>query len=97
MKRGRPRGPDIEKIKKLLFVLKQTDIIWVSQLARIARMKESTARYYINNYLYPFIEEIKPFDRDIRKFIKLRLIRLKKRDITVDDIIKFHKIKAITE
>ena len=93
MKRGRPKGPDPEKIKKILFVLKQVDMIWVSQLARIAKMKESTVRYYLDRYLYPFIEEVKPFDREIRKFLKVRIIRLKDRNVTISKILEFHKIK----
>ena len=92
-KRGRPKGPDIEKIKKLLFVLKQVDVIWVSQLARISKMRESTVRYYLNSYLRPFIEEVNPFDQEIRKFLKVRLVKLKRKDISIKDVLDSIKLR----
>ncbi|HDJ96577.1 MAG TPA: hypothetical protein ENG45_00710 [Candidatus Aenigmarchaeota archaeon] len=97
-KRGRPPGPDIAKLKRIFLVLKSVRTwIWVSQIARIAKMKESTTRYYINKYFLPFIEEMKPFDEPIRKYVKLRLVRLKNPDMKFKEIIDFHKMRANLE
>ena len=98
MRRGRPSKPDIQKMKKILLVLKKVKTwIWISQIARIARMPESTTRYYINKYFKKFLEEQKPYIEPLRKYVKFRPVRLKDPNITLEKILDFHKIKASLE
>lgn len=98
MRRGRPSKPDVQKMKKILLVLKRVKTwIWISQIARIVKMPESTTRYYLNKYFRPFLEEQKPYIEPLRKYVKFRPVRLKNPSVSLKKILEFHKIKSSLE
>ena len=66
-------GIDFNKVVKIWKVLAESpDWLHVAEIARRSGLKESTVRYYLNNYFEKFINEQK-----INETIKLRLVELK--------------------
>jgi hypothetical protein len=64
--------------------------VWIRQLGRLAKLHPYTVSRIVDSQLQPFIETQ---DFENRFNIKLRLIRLKDPNITLDKILKFHKVK----
>ncbi|MBD3262882.1 helix-turn-helix domain-containing protein [Candidatus Woesearchaeota archaeon] len=76
-KRGRPSGPDKDKIELILRALAANPQgIWVRELARLTGIKRSTLSLYINTHLQDKIEDVHD------KALPMRLICLKKEDQT---------------
>jgi len=72
-KRGRPSGPNKDKIELIISVLgANPQGLWVRELSRVTGLDKSTVSLYINTYLADKIEDVH------NKVLPMRLIRLKK-------------------
>lgn len=73
------RGPDQEKINKILNILEKAgkEGVWIRELARQSKLPFSTVYYYINNYLQ---DEVLVTDMKLglAKSSKFKIVRLRK-------------------
>lgn len=77
-KRGRPAGPDMDKIRRIINVLlNNPEGIWIRGLAKQTKLPLSTVHYYLENHLNDFITNIGAQDEE-GKYFGVRLVKLKK-------------------
>ena len=68
---GRPKGPDLEKLYKILNELKKHDHgIWIRELARRTGLKKSTVSLYLKEHVPNEIEVVHP--SKLIKIVKLK-------------------------
>lgn len=92
MPKGRPEGPSVEKLMKIISVLQAyPDGIYLRLLAKEAKMPFSTVHYYLEKYLEPFIDS-RGYRRPDGKAIGIRMVSLKK-DITIADVLRHYKVR----
>lgn len=66
------RKPDLEKIEKIRYVLKKnSDGLWIREIARKTKLTKSTVSKYVNEYMKDEIE-------DVWKKGFIRIVRLRK-------------------
>lgn len=70
---GRRKGPDEEKIKKILEVLKRNPQgLWIREIARQAKLSKTTVHRYLTEFMDNEIEEVVTVKGGLVKFIKLK-------------------------
>lgn len=68
------KGPDEEKIKKIIYILKQNPHgLWIREIARKTGISKSTVHLYVNKYLTDDLEDAIKVKGNL-----IRLMRLKK-------------------
>lgn len=67
------KGPDSQKIEKLINVLKRfPEGIWIRELARKAGISKSTVNLYINTHLAHKIENVFNVKGKLIRFVRLK-------------------------
>lgn len=70
---GRKKGPDPNKVKKIVNVLKESPQgIWIREIARRANLSKSTVHRYVTEYLDDQIEVIVTVKGNLVKFVRLK-------------------------
>ena len=70
---GRRKGPDQNKLRKIIEVLKQNPQgLWTREIARQAKLSKSTVHRYITEFMEDQIEETLTVKGGLVKFVKLK-------------------------
>ena len=70
---GRRKGPDPNKVKKIIEVLKgNPQGLWIREIARRANLSKSTTHRYITEYMEDQIEDVVTVKGSLVKFVKLK-------------------------
>ena len=92
MSRGRPEGPNVEKLMKIMSILQANPQgLWARLLVRQTGLSTGTVYYYLEHYLEPFIDNIGVRDSE-GKFVGIRMIRLKE-GVTIADVLRRYKVR----
>ena len=74
-KRGRPPGPDKNKVEIIRNVLKQNpNGIWIRELARKSKLSKSTVQRYLAEFMKGEIEEVFKSKSGYVKIIRLKKV-----------------------
>jgi len=69
---GRKKGPDKNKIAKIIRVLRKNPKgLWIREIARQTGLSKSTTHRYVTEYLQNQVDEITNVN-DLVKFVKLK-------------------------
>lgn len=95
--RGRPPGPDMNKVAIILRVLAEApDGLWLREVARRANVNPMTVSNYANTILRPFLEDVslgseeKPILRVLR--LKPWVIEKIKKGASLRELLRFSDI-----
>lgn len=96
-RRGRPCGPDINKIAAILKVLAEhPDGLWLREVARKANVNPMTVSNYANTVLRPFLEDISigSDEKPILRVLKLKAWVIDKieKGASLGELMKFSEI-----
>jgi len=70
---GRKKGPDENKIKKIIEVLKKNPQgLWIREIARQARLSKTTTHRYITEFMEDLVEVVVVVKGGLVKFVKLK-------------------------
>lgn len=70
---GRKKGPDEDKVKKILEVLrKNPQGLWIREIARQAKLSTTTTHRYLTKYMKDRIKEAVTIKGGLVKFVKLK-------------------------
>lgn len=70
---GRRKGPDSNKVRKIVEVLKENPKgLWIREIARRANLSRSTTHRYITKYMKNQIEEVVTVKGCLVKFVKFK-------------------------
>jgi len=70
---GRKKGPDKNKVKKILEVLKRNPQgLWIREIARQAKLSKTTVHRYLREFMDDSIEEVVTVKGGLVKFVKLK-------------------------
>ncbi len=84
-----------KRMKKILnFLKEQDDWTWIRRIAKGTGMYPYSVSYLLEKYLDHFVEIVDPEDVYESTGIKMKLIRLKNKEIDVDKVIKELKIRT---
>ncbi len=89
----RKRDP-ISKLKKILNFLKTQDSwVWIRRIAKQTKLKPYSVSYLIEKYLYPYLEILEPEDVYESTGIKMKMIKLKNRELDINKVIEDLKLR----
>jgi len=96
-KKGRPFGPDKQKLARILKILVENpNGLWLRNIAKRANIHPTTVSNYINTILRSLVEDISLGDEEkpIIRVIKLKPFVIKKLEqgIPLEDVLKFSQI-----
>ncbi len=84
-----------KRMRKILnFLKEQDDWTWIRRIAKGTNMYPYSVSYLLEKYLDNFVEIIDPEDVYESTGIKMKLIKIKNRDMNVDRIIEDIKIRT---
>jgi response regulator of citrate/malate metabolism len=70
---GRRKGPDQNKLRKIIEVLKQNPQgLWIREIARQAKLSKSTVHRYVTEFMESQIEEVLTVKGGLVKIVKLK-------------------------
>jgi hypothetical protein len=79
----------ISKIKAILSYLKTQDSwAWLRKIAKATKLKPFAVSYLVGKYLVPYLEILEPADVLESTGIKMKMVKLKNRDLDIDAVIK---------
>lgn len=85
----------VKRMKKILnFLKEQEDWTWIRRIAKGTNMYPYSVSYLLEKYLGNFIEIVDPEEVYESTGIKMKLIRLKNRDIDINKVIEDIKIRT---
>ena len=85
----------ISKLKKILNYLKiQEDWVWIRRIAKETKLKPYSVSYLIEKYLVIYLEILEPETVYETTGIRMKMLRLKNKDIDVNKIIEDIKIRT---
>lgn len=84
----------LNKIYRILNFLKsQEEWVWIRRIAKQTRIKPYSISYLIEKYLYPYLEILEPKDVYESTGIKMKMIRLKNKDLEIKKVLEDIKIR----
>ena len=85
----------LKRMRKILdFLKEQEDWTWIRRIAKGTNMNPYSVSYLLEKYLDYFVEILDPEDVYESTGIRMKLIRLKNREIDVDKVIKDIEIRT---
>ncbi|MCD6576303.1 MAG: hypothetical protein J7K73_04055 [Nanoarchaeota archaeon] len=89
----RKRDP-LDKVKRILNFLKsQDEWVWIRRIAKRTGIKPYAVSYILEKYLATYIEIVEPTDVYESTGVKMKLVRLKNREINVNSIVEDIKVR----
>ena len=71
----------------------QNEWVWIRRIAKQTKIKPYSVSYLIEKYLFPYVEILEPLDVYEATGIKMKMIRLKNKEIDINKIIEDIKLR----